>query len=103
MFTSNFGNQTLSWSSVNPHMANMAAPRSGLLSTLSSASLERVDRSPDRGAAMFAMCGFTELHDSVWFPKLDVNIVAFQMMLRLLKPERVHQRDFGLCGPAHFV
>jgi hypothetical protein len=70
---------------------------------LASASLERVDKSPDRGAAMFAMCGFTELHESVWFPKLDVNVIAFQMMLRLLKPERVHQRDFGLCGPAHFV
>jgi hypothetical protein len=25
------------------------------------------------------------------------------MILRLLKPERVNQREFGLCGPAHFV
>jgi hypothetical protein len=52
---------------------------------------------------MFAMSGFAEVGPSAAFPKLNVKVIMFQMILRLLKPERVHQRVFGICGPSHFV
>lgn len=60
-------------------------------------------KSSDRSTAVFAMLGFTEIPSSTLFPKLDRNIVMFQMILRLMKPERVNQREFGICGPAHFI
>jgi hypothetical protein len=65
--------------------------------------LEASDKSLDRRTAMFAMSGFAEVGPSAAFPKLNVKVIMFQMILRLLKPERVHQRVFGICGPSHFV
>src|SRR5690349_12518287 len=52
-------------------------------------------KSSDRSTAVFAMLGFTEIPSSTLFPKLNRNIVMFQMILRLMKPERVNQREFG--------
>jgi hypothetical protein len=44
-----------------------------------------------------------KLDKSIIFPKLNTNIVTYQLILRILKPERVNQKEFGLCGPAHFM
>src|SRR5579863_10126804 len=37
------------------------------------------------------------------FRKLNIQIVLFQLVLSLLKPERVNQVSFGLCGSVHLV
>jgi hypothetical protein len=59
------------------------------------------DKSRDRAEAMLDTAKIMGLYSSSYFPKLDPKIVAFQIILRLMKPERVNQREFGLCGPAH--
>jgi len=61
------------------------------------------EKSLHRRTAMFAMSGFLMIESAAAFPKLNVKIVTYQMVLRLLKPERVNQRVFGICGPAHFI
>ncbi len=60
-------------------------------------------KSLDRVHAVFSMSTFVGLGPSAAFPNLNVKIVIFQIVLRLLKPERVNQDQFGLCGPAHFI
>lgn len=40
---------------------------------------------------------------SKYFEKLNVHRVAYHLALRILEPRRINQRDFGLCGPSHFL
>lgn len=37
------------------------------------------------------------------FPMLDPDLVFYQLALRVLRPERIDQGDYGLCGPAAFA
>lgn len=57
----------------------------------------------DRVTAVFNMGLFIGMPPSHAFPRLNLNVVIYQMLLRLLKPERINQKNFGLCGPAHFL
>ena len=65
--------------------------------------IQSSDKSIERATAIFKLGSLLDLKSSPIFPKLSVNIVVFQLILRILKPERVNQIKFGLCGPAHFA
>jgi len=65
--------------------------------------MQRSSKSLERIGAVWSMGKFLEMPASTFFPHLDVKIVTYQMIIRLMKPERVNQMTFGICGPAHFV
>lgn len=62
----------------------------------SSKSVERIN-------ALDRLGDLTDVRISGIFPKLNIQIILFQLILRILKPERINQMQFGLCGPAHFA
>jgi hypothetical protein len=69
----------------------------------------RVDKMNARKQALISMLMF--VHDvaksqdytSPHFPHLNVYRVIYQLAIRVVRPMRVNQRDFGLCGPAHVL
>ncbi len=60
-------------------------------------------KSLDRVVALNKLGELTDVQQSQHFPKLNVRICLYQLILRLLKAQRVNQEKFGICGPAHFV
>lgn len=60
-------------------------------------------RGTQRSVAMYRVKSLLNLDRSKHFPHLDVKIVFYQVIIRLLSPQRVNQMDFGLCGPIHFT
>src|SRR5438477_3829696 len=67
------------------------------------ACLQSSNKSIERLNALSRLSALVDVQTSGIFPRLNVQIVLFQLILRVLKPERVNQISFGLCGPAHFA
>ncbi|HYC88398.1 MAG TPA: hypothetical protein VEO54_04235 [Thermoanaerobaculia bacterium] len=56
-----------------------------------------------RSEGLLALFRIADLPRSNYYPKLNVAIVVYQAAIRLLRPARIDQKEFGLCGPAHFA
>lgn len=67
------------------------------------ACLQFSNKSRERVTALLRLGALLHLEKSGTFPRLSIRIVVFQLILRLMKPERVAQKNFGLCGPAAFA
>ncbi len=67
------------------------------------ACISHSNKSLDRIKAVKMIRDYCFLTASTYYPKLNVTIVLYQLLLRLMSPERVNQMAFGLCGPAHFT
>jgi hypothetical protein len=69
----------------------------------------RVDKMNARKMALISILLFvqdvakTQAYTSPHFPHLNVYRVLYQLTIRVVKPMRINQRDFGLCGPAHVL
>src|SRR5262245_875452 len=37
------------------------------------------------------------------FPHCNSNVIVYQLVIRVLQPQRINQKRYGLCGPAHFA
>src|SRR5271154_4256789 len=50
-----------------------------------------------RSIASYELKTLLMVSSSPYFPKLNVNIVLYQMLIRVLSPKRVNQMQFGIC------
>jgi hypothetical protein len=53
--------------------------------------------------AMDVLVNISTGANSPYFPRLNINQVVYDLVLRILEPRLIRQGGFGLCGPASFA
>jgi len=57
---------------------------------------------PKKWKALLSLKDILTIRAPSSFPKLSIPVVVYELVLRVLRPRRIDQKQFGLCGPAAF-